>query len=395
MAPARSLLFGALLLLHTVMLAGVAAKKQRAGPRGFQAAKEAERQRAAAAAASGACAAGWCESGLPELPAGPAGLPACSSGLPSLPAALPAAQPAWPLLVLVAAAAFAFGLLAGVALQAALQRRRRKQQQWVPSQASQLEGEASCAASAPPAAAAVRLAGGQAPVERLQPADADVSAGGKQPVPQSDSVRATAVAAPAAVVEAPAVAERPVAEGSVETPEGGTASVAASAGPAPVRSAASDAAVAAAVQELVLQQSGSSTSAPGQPAEAASAAAIEEAAAEQLQVAYKPEQQQEPEQEAQLRQPRVPAAAGGGTAAGAQPGPAHSAAPPAGGALAMLQPEDASDVQSAAQLVLTMCRSMHIDPAQLSAGERLQLIYTMLQAWQAQQARRHAEDMSR
>ena len=61
----------------------------------------------------------------------------------------------------------------------------------------------------------------------------------------------------------------------------------------------------------------------------------------------------------------------------------------------MLQPEDASDVQAAAQLVLTMCRSMHIDPSQLSMGERLQLIYTMLQAWQAQQARRHAEDMSR
>ena len=141
-----------------------------------------------------------------------------------------------------------------------------------------------------------------------------------------------------------------------------------------------------------MQQSGSSSSAPGQPAAAASSAAAAGAAAvaEQRQ-----EEQQQEEQEEQQRQPLVPAAADGAAPSDALPGPAQSAAPPPGGPLAMLQPEDASDVQAAAQLVLTMCRSMHVDPAQLSAGERLQLIYTMLQAWQAQQGRRHAEEMSR
>ena len=61
----------------------------------------------------------------------------------------------------------------------------------------------------------------------------------------------------------------------------------------------------------------------------------------------------------------------------------------------LLGHRDRADIAAAGQLVLTMCRSLGVVPAQLSSGERLQLIYTMLQAWQAQQARRHGEEMSR
>jgi hypothetical protein len=60
-----------------------------------------------------------------------------------------------------------------------------------------------------------------------------------------------------------------------------------------------------------------------------------------------------------------------------------------------LRQEDQADIQAAAQLVLTMCQSMHVDPSQLDRGERLQLIYTMLHAWQAQQGRRHMQEVSR
>lgn len=363
MPPARSLLCAGLLLLHAVLLSGVAAKKQRGGPRGFQAAKEAERRAAAAAAASGACTAGWCDAGLPELPAGQAALPSCSGIIRPPAAAVPAAQPVWLLLALVAVTAFAAGLLAGAALHSMLLRRRHKQ---------------------PPKPATARLAAGHAD-RLLQPAGAEAEDGSKQLAQQPDSTgsRPLAAAAAADAAAAAAKADRPAAvgEGAGETPEVSTAPVASSVGQA--------LAMAAAVQELVLQKSSSSSSAHDQPAASAASSAAA-AVAEERQ-----EEQQQEEQEEQQGQPLVPAAVGGDAQSGGLPGPAYSAALPPGGPLTMLQPEDASDVQAAAQLVLTMCRSMHVDPAQLSAGERLQLIHTMLHAWQAQQGRRHAEEMSR
>lgn len=56
---------------------------------------------------------------------------------------------------------------------------------------------------------------------------------------------------------------------------------------------------------------------------------------------------------------------------------------------------DRADIVAAGALVAELTRSLQIDVAALSASERLQLVHTVLQAWQAQQAKRHGEAMAR
>lgn len=147
--------------------------------------------------------------------------------------------------------------------------------------------------------------------------------------------------------------------------------------------------MAEAVQELVLCSTASANSASSA---GAGAGAASEAPGKPAPASAKAEAESAPPlPTADLPLAPALAAAGGGRAGASQPAAA------AGGAatLGLLRSEDQADIQAAAQLVLAMCGSMQVDPSELSRGERLQLIYTMLAAWQAQQGRRHADDMSR
>ena len=62
--------------------------------------------------------------------------------------------------------------------------------------------------------------------------------------------------------------------------------------------------------------------------------------------------------------------------------------------LQLLQAEQDGDVHAAARLVAALTSRLDINPAELSPSERLQLVGMVLQAWQAQQARRFGETMA-
>lgn len=57
--------------------------------------------------------------------------------------------------------------------------------------------------------------------------------------------------------------------------------------------------------------------------------------------------------------------------------------------------DDRADIRAAGALVGELTHSLQIDLQALSAGERVQLMHTVLHAWQAQQAKRHSEAMTR
>lgn len=62
---------------------------------------------------------------------------------------------------------------------------------------------------------------------------------------------------------------------------------------------------------------------------------------------------------------------------------------------ALIPDEDREEIAAAGALVVELTRSLQIDVGALSAGERLQLLHTVLAAWQGQQAKRHSEAMTR
>lgn len=73
-------------------------------------------------------------------------------------------------------------------------------------------------------------------------------------------------------------------------------------------------------------------------------------------------------------------------------GPAMSSsviAPPA----SLIAEDEKEDVQAAARLVTALMSSLHVQPADLTLGERVQMINTVVHAWQAQQMKRHGEAM--
>ncbi|KAL4448496.1 hypothetical protein ABPG75_005715 [Micractinium tetrahymenae] len=397
----------ALLLLHALALASVRGLQPTVNPRGWQAAKEAERRAATArvptvqqrqqqqrrqrgrqpepsldeigsgsnqAEAVDSCSNGKGR-GVPALP--PAAFQqTCSlSGRPES-AALQAAV--WRQLVVAAAAAFVLGLLCGTLLHAGLHR-------WWPRR----HGRAGRTGEQLQSAAGSCIV---APEQRLPPAGAvKEPPAGSDPALLSRSEAADAAEAAGSTLAAAAAAASAAESEKEEEQEGEcmgeTSGLTAAPADVEERPAAAEAAVAAAVQELVLQQSAGSGS-PSGSAAAADAAAAGIAAAPDTQQ----QQQQQQQQPHQLKQQRDPADDGAAPLAIATaPGAGGAGA----GALSLLRHEDQADVAAAAQLVLTMCRSMHVDPGELSRGERLQLIYTMLQAWQAQQARRHGEQMHR
>lgn len=380
-------------MLHALVLVSVRGLQPTVNPRGWQAAKEAERHAAAAAVptvqqrrqrgrpkpsledilGTGRVQADTGRSNGDNL--GVAALPqaalqqTCSlSGLPEQATLQAAARRR---LVATTTAAFVLGLLCGALLHAGLRR------WWL-----QRRGRLGRTAAELPSAAgscAVALEQQLAPAGAVEAAPAS-----SKPAALSASEAAKAVEAAGSTLAAAATAARVAGAeengmeeeeeqgaGSTFTLKGGTAD-------AEEQPAAAEAAVAAAVQELVLLQSasgGSTGSAPAADAGSPCDAAAPSTQKQQLELSHGLEAQQE---------------LGGGGAA-----PLAVAAVARAGALSTLRPDDQADVAAAAQLVLTMCRSMHVDPGQLSRGERLQLIYTMLQAWQAQQARRHAEQMHR
>lgn len=382
-----------LLLLHALALAGVMAVQPQANPRGWQAARRAEQQAAAAAAAAA--------SQVPPPPVPPSqqsppqALPqgaalqqhTCSfTDLPACPAPLQAA--AWARLAACTAVAFLAGVAAGMLLLHVWLRRQRQQHR-----CGQVAGDSQTGLLSEAASCAAVGGGGQkqqeqrtVTTERLEPAGSE----------QAGDVALVAAAAAAAAADAAAAAasaadkqggEPAAAAGAAR--EAGSCQAAESSGESP-GAAPEEAAVAAAVQEIVLQQS--SGSGAGSAPAAAAGIPSASAGASELQEQRLPQQEAPPPHSQQAQEARqLPLAAmvghgavGGGGAGGGD-----------GGALGTLRADDQADIQAAAQLVLTMCRSMHVDPAQLDRGERLQLIYTMLHAWQAQQARRHTHEVSR
>lgn len=385
----------ALLLLHALALATVSGVEPAVNPRGWKAAKEAERRAAVAPVptvkqrrqrgrqpqpsfrADGADAPPMLDGDARSSANGAsmrALLPASSqqtcsvSGCPEHPALYAAG---WRRLAAATAASFVLGMLCGALLLAHLRR-------WLLVRTSR----AGQAAVAPASAAASCVAAPEQNSAAAVAAEAEPACSRPAALPVSGA--AMAAEATESTLAAAAAAARDAGAGKNEQEEGmgDTSALRAEAGGMEQQPAAAGAAVAAAVHQLVLQQSGASGS--SKKAQSASPGDTTSHNTPQQQQQQQGEEVEPPRRREDPQEHEGGSAAGLAVAAGAQGGAAE---------LSMLRPDDQADVAAAAQLVLTICRSMHVDPGQLSSGERLQLIYTILQAWQAQQARRHAEQM--
>ena len=346
MARPRGVRCAALVLL-LMCFTTAAAGLQPVNPRGWQAARQAE-QRAAAAAA-----AGWAQL-QGEQPEGlPAGAFQQTCGFTQLAASPESRAAGWPQLV----AAFLCGMLASALLQYWLQQRRTRRrgpaaagagpgevqhnqalQQWRPEDL-RVEAER------------LEPAGSEAGQPQPPPVAPAASSAGPWPVPEA----AGSVAGAAAQVGAPAGA-------AVGLEEAGESA------------AAGQSAAVVAVQELVMQQSSGASGAGSSASQGSSAA----------EAPGLPSGRGSPEEQhlqQQQQQPTEPV----DTPAGAVDGSLQ----------APLLAQQQADIQAAGELVMSMCAALHIHPAQLLPGERLQLIHTTLHVWQAQQAQRAAEEMRR
>lgn len=373
------------LLIHALVLVGVTSGQPALNPRGWQAARQAEERARApvATAASGALLPVCGEQGRADVCLAAAGQQQPTSSLRGSTACRAGQQPAWAQLGACALFVFLVGVAAGMLLLHAMLRVR---QQLLPhaqkAAAAQHPGQSEAASCVP-------HCGGPPARRGSEPAaELPLDRAAVEPAAQPAAAAHEGLQSEPGGKQEPAAVSEGLAESSGESPAVLTAGASAAA------------AVAAAVQELVLQQSGSSSMAAEHvPAPAGSAAVPAVEPGEQAATSGRGQPQQQLEQATPQQEGCVKRRQGAGPPP-TTPSDAAALAPagPRAAALlglAALREEDRADVQGAAQLVLAMCRAMHIEPAQLDRGERLQLIYTMLHAWQAQTGQRHAQEMSR
>ncbi|KAI3426217.1 hypothetical protein D9Q98_008593 [Chlorella vulgaris] len=438
-----------LVLLHAFALLGVAALQPDVHPRGWQAARQAEQLRTQAAADAATATDAKLSDSLPPQQRSPLAVPAsapdarqpfCSAiDQPICPPLQLSHAPSWWQLAAATAASFAVGTVAGMLLlqycQQQQNQRRKRLQLTADSQVEVQSQAASCAPAAGEKAQYVR-ATQVAGAAGLEPAGSETQCEGAAEQAEGRSQCSEVASA------------RPAAAGVCGSSEAAVAQGGAGPDAVAVTGSPEESAVAAAVQRVVLQHSASisstrSSSAPSAvPALTPALSSGSSTAPQQPQVQQeerqhqqqaqrqegqqqtepqpvqqKSEQQQEGEQAQQqetrqeqeqpqerlqgqgLPRQQHPQQAGSqlplAAVMGGPDGSSALAVSSDGHAGLALRQEDQADIQAAAQLVLTMCQSMHVDPSQLDRGERLQLIYTMLHAWQAQQGRRHMQEVSR
>jgi hypothetical protein len=379
-----------LLLLHTLAVVGVVSLQPTVNPRGWQAARQAEQQRAAASAAATAAA-------VPEVSLTPApavqqpsakapllpveprqpALPSqqtCS--LPQLPPGGAEAQAArwWASAALLAFVSFAAGLATGMQLHSWLIGSQQPKQPELAKQPEALSRAGSCPTVPqlrPDQHEATQPAQGMEPAGAIE-AEQDAGAVYEQQGQQQ---------------QAPDGASQAESQGSMPSlpPDGSEA----------VPEAAAEAAVVAAVQEMVLHKGTADTSGTSLPAaQEATPGGMHQPAHEQQQPGGG-QQGLAPQQPALLDipdnqqpvtrdLPLTAVAARGKLGVGVSDHfnaqevlDSASDSQGGGGTLGALGDDDRTDVAAAAQLVLTMCRSLRVDPGQLSQGERLQVSKSM------------------